>query len=88
MLGQQIESLDHTPAMRLEGFAAWLAHHMPNLQTLSLFVSACPILPFLSQLRHVEIQAGHLLALRSAVAHIAVANKAAEFRIRLLSQLI
>ncbi len=59
MLEEQIPSrLGYSPATDLEEFAAWLAGRMPHLQTLSLFVSACPALPALSQLRHIEIQAG------------------------------
>ncbi|CAL5228740.1 g11925 [Coccomyxa viridis] len=58
MLEEQIPSrLGYSPATDLEEFAAWLAGRMPHLQTLSLFVSACPALPALSRLRHIEIQA-------------------------------
>ena len=60
MLGELVGSrLEYSPAMDLEEFATWLASRMPNLETLSLFVSACPPLPALSQLQHIEIQAGH-----------------------------
>ena len=59
MLDEQASSrLGYSPTTDLEEFAAWLACRMPHLQTLSLFVGACPALPALSQLRHIEIQAG------------------------------
>ena len=54
---QSPRGLGYSPATDLEECAAWLARRMPALQTLSLFVSACPALPALSQLRHIEIQA-------------------------------
>ena len=61
MLEERVPSRPgYSPATDLEEFAAWLARRMPNLHTLSLFVSACPTLPALSQLRHIEIQAGHI----------------------------
>lgn len=59
MLDEQLPSgLGYTPTTDLEEFAAWLARRMPHLHMLSLFVGACPALPALSQLRHIEIQAG------------------------------
>ena len=46
---------DYYPVNDLEELPACLAGHMPNLQTLSLYVSYCPVLPALQHLVHLEV---------------------------------
>ena len=46
---------DYYPVNDLEELPACLAGHMPDLQTLSLYVSYCPVLPALQHLVHLEV---------------------------------
>lgn len=59
MIDEQLSNKrrEYYPVNDLEELSAWLAGHMPQLQTLSLFVSYCPELPLMQQLVHLELRA-------------------------------
>jgi hypothetical protein len=59
MIDEQLSNKrrEYYPVNDLEELSAWLAGHMPQLQTLSLFVSYCPQLPLMRQLAHLELRA-------------------------------